>query len=213
MSILEQLACAQKTNSEVPNQELAGRLAVSPDPAAIQELAANLWEKNPAVANDCIKVLYEIGYRNPALIAPYAGDFLKLLRSKNNRLVWGGMIALSTVAALCAGELYPHVGEIQNAMGKGSVIAVDAGVLALARIAAADPGCNRAVFPFLLEHLRTCRPKEVPQHAEKVLLAVDAANAAEFVAVLEARLGNATPAQLARLKRVLKQAKQRMELS
>jgi hypothetical protein len=91
-------------------------------------------------------------------------------------------------------------------MEKGSVITVDAGVLALARVAAANPTYNRAIFPYLLDHLRTCRPKEVPQHAEKTLYAVNAENKAEFIAVIKARLDNATPAQLARLKRVIKQA-------
>jgi hypothetical protein len=206
MSILSQLACAQNTNSEVPNQELARKLAEAQEAEGIRELAENLWNRDSAIANDCIKALYEIGYLNPALIAPYALDFLKLLRSTNNRLVWGGMIALATVAALRADDLFPHAADIQKTMDKGSVITVDAGVLALAGIAAAKPEYNRSIFPYLLNHLRTCRPKEVPQHAEKTLPAVNAANQAEFIAVIAARLDNATPSQLARLKRVIKQA-------
>lgn len=210
MSILEQLACAQNNNSEVPNQELAKRLAASPDQASLRELAENLWNKDAAIASDCVKVLYEIGYLNPGLIAPYAADFLKLLRSKNNRLVWGGMIALSTVAALRADELYLQVAEIQKVMDKGSVITIDAGVMALAGIAAANPGYNSTIFPYLLNHLRTCRPKDVPQHAEKVLPAVNADNRAEFIAVITARLDNATPSQLARLKKAIRQAEKRI---
>jgi hypothetical protein len=207
MSILDQLASAQKINRDVPNQELAKKLAASQDHAAIRELAENLWNKDSAIQSDCIKTLYEIGYLAPALIAEYALEFLKLLRSKNNRLVWGGMIALSTVAALKADELYPHVAEIQKAMEKGSVITVDGGVLVLAKIAAANPAYNQAIFPYLLEnYLRTCRPKDVPANAERILLAVNAENKAAFIAALETRLDNATPSQLARLKRVIKKA-------
>jgi hypothetical protein len=208
MSVLNQLACAQNTTSEVPNQELARKLAETQDAAGIRELAENLWNKNSAIASDCIKTLYEIGYINPALIAPYALDFLKLLRSKHNRLVWGGMLSLSTVAALRADDLFPHVADIQKAMDVGSVITVDGGVLTLAEIAAANSEYNRAIFPYLLNHLRTCRPKEVPQHAEKTLLAVNAENKTEFVAVIAARLDNATPSQLTRLKRAIKKAQE-----
>jgi len=43
-------------------------------------------------------VLYEIGYIKPALIADYTPDFLALLKSKNNHMVWEDMIALATAA-------------------------------------------------------------------------------------------------------------------
>ena len=206
MSVLEQLASAQNRRDEVPNQELARRLAETGDQDGIREIAENLWNKKAAIQADCIKVLYEIGYLNPTLVAPYADDFLKLLKSRNNRLVWGGMIALSTVAELRADDLFPRINEIEQAMEKGSVITVDAGVLTLAAIAAAKPEYNQAIFPYLLNHLRTCRPKDVPQHAEKSLSAVTADNRGEFITVIEARLSNATPSQLTRLKRVIKQA-------
>ena len=83
---------------EVPNQELARDLATKKDKAGIREIAENLWNKDKNIQADCIKVLYEIGYLEPKLIADYAEDFVKLLKSKNNRLVWGGMTALAEVA-------------------------------------------------------------------------------------------------------------------
>lgn len=207
MSILTQLASAQKINSDVPNQELAKKLVASQDHAGVRELAENLGNKDAAIQSDCIKTLYEIGYLDPALVAAYALEFLKLLKSRNNRLVWGGMIALSTVAALRADDLYPHVADLQKIMEKGSVITVDAGVLTLSRIAAANPAYNQALFPYLVEnYLRTCRPKDVPANAERILLAVNAGNKAAFIAALEGRLDNATPSQAARLKRAIKKA-------
>ncbi len=57
-----------------------------------------------------MKVLYEIGYLTPELIADYADDFLKLLRSKNNRMVWGGMIALATIAETKPREIWKNKG-------------------------------------------------------------------------------------------------------
>jgi hypothetical protein len=207
MSVLDQIAHFQNRRDEIPNQQLARRLAETEDAAGIREIAENLWNKNSDVQSDCIKVLYEIGYLKPELVAGYAMDFIKLLRSRHNRLVWGGMIALTTVAGAAAEELYPHAGEIQKAMQHGSVITVDNGVLALARLAATSEARNRELFPYLLEHLRTCRPKDVPQHAEKTLVAVNAENRSAFVGVLEKRMEDMTSSQARRLGKVIKIAK------
>jgi hypothetical protein len=60
------------------------------------------------------------------------------------------------------------------------------------------------LLPYLLQHLRTCRPKDVPQHAEKIAVAVDAANRAEFVAVLQERMPDLTSSEAARIRKVIK---------
>ena len=121
MSTLERIAYLQGRRDEVPNQELARDLAAREDQAGIREIAEALWHREPNVRSDCLKVLYEIGYLKPELVAPYAGDFLKLLGSRNNRLVWGAMIGLSTVAEIAADEIYPHAAEIQRAMVGGTI--------------------------------------------------------------------------------------------
>ena len=136
MSTLDRIAYFQGRRDEVPNQELARDLATREDQDGIREIAEALWHREPNVRSDCLKVLYEIGYRKPELVAPYAGDFLKLLGSRNNRLVWGAMIGLSTVAEIAADEIYPHAAEIQRAMAGGTIITLDAGILALSRLAA-----------------------------------------------------------------------------
>jgi hypothetical protein len=206
MSAIDRTASRLGRRDEVPNQQLARQLAASGDRAGIQEIAAGLWQKNPQVQRDCVKVLYEVGYLDPSLVAAYADDFVRLLKSRHNRLVWGGMIALSTVADLRADELFPHADEIRKAMHSGSVIAMDNGVAVLARIASRKAEYNRALFPFLLDHLSTCRPKEVPQHAEKTLPAVNAENKTRFLRVLEKRMEDLLPSQIARLKKTIRAA-------
>jgi hypothetical protein len=57
-----------------------------------------------------------------------------------------------------------------------------------------------------LNHLTTCRPKDVPQHSEKTLAAVNAANKGEFIAVLEKRMVDLQGAQVTRVKKVIKEA-------
>jgi hypothetical protein len=203
MSLLNRLACAQGRRDEAPNRELAHDLAEREDRVSIGELVANLRSADQDVRSDCIKTLYEVGYLKPELVAEYAADFLRLLRDRHNRMVWGAMLALSTIAPLRADELFQHRQRIQNAMAEGSVITVDNGVKILAALAAASAGYRDELFPYLLKHLATCRPKDVPQHAEAVLLAVDAAHADAFVAVLERRLDSMSASQAARVKRVI----------
>ena len=204
--MLNKIACYQGRRDEVPNQELARELVASEDTAGIREIAENLWNSEANVRSDCLKVLYEIGYLKPELVAPYAGDFLKLLGSRSNRLVWGAMIGLSTVAEIAADEIYPHAAEIQRAMVGGTIITLDAGILALSRLAATRDDRRTALLPYLLDFLRDCRPSDLPRHAERVLMAIAVGSKDEFVAVLQARLPLLTPAQAARLKKVMRQA-------
>jgi hypothetical protein len=206
MSALDRIACFQGRRDEIPNRELARELAASEDRAGIREIAENLWRREPNVRSDCLKVLYEIGYLRPDLVAPYAGDFLKLLASRNNRLTWGAMIALSTVAGIAADRIYPHAAEIRRTMESGTVITVDAGVRALAQLAATSDERRAALLPYLFDHLRTCRPSDVPRHAEMVLVAVAAQDAARFAALLQARLPHLTSARASRVNRVIRQA-------
>jgi hypothetical protein len=93
-------------------------------------------------------------------------------------------------------------------MRTGSVIMVGSAVRTLA-LAAVQEAYRPEIFPHLLEHLRTCRPKDVPLHAEKSLPAVDTGNKADFIAVLNKRLGDLSPAQVKRVKKVIKEANSR----
>jgi hypothetical protein len=209
MSVLNRIAYFQNRRDDVPNQQLARQLAETRDEKGIQEIAENLWNKNTNIQSDCLKVLYETGYLEPNLIAGYAEDFLKMLHNRNNRLVWGSMIALSTIAVIAADAIYPHYEEIQKVMEGGSVITVDAGVLTLAGMASTRPERNKEIFPYLLKHLGKCRPKDVPQHAEKTLLAVNSDNKLDFIGVLEERMEDMTESQAARLRKTIKKAEKR----
>ena len=210
MSVLDRIAHFRNSRDDVPNQELARELAERKDREGIGEIARNLRHEDRNVQSDCLKVLYEIGYLDPALIAGYTSDFLKLLESKNNRLVWGGMIALATVAGLAADEIYRHRGEIERAVERGSVITQDNGVKALARAAAKKSEYGRDIFPYLLRYLAACEAKSVPQHAEQIVTAIDPGNKADFVKVLEGRMTEMGEAQAARLKKVLKDVDRRV---
>jgi hypothetical protein len=202
MSVLNQIAFYQERRDEIPNQELARRLATARDRTGIQEIAENLWNKNKNVQSDCLKVLYEIGYIDPDLIADYVEDFLKLLKSKNNRMVWGAMIALGTIAEKRPHEIWAGIDDVRQTVDQGSVITVVWGVKVMAAVAAADENYSKKLFPILIAQLQSCIPRDVPTHAESMLCAVNAGNQQEFLAVLASRQPELSPAQLARLKKV-----------
>jgi hypothetical protein len=209
MSVLNRVAYFQGRRDELPNQDLARDLAESKDAAAIREIAAAIWHPDRNIQSDCLKVLYEIGYLDAELIADYAEDFLKLLHHKNNRMVWGGMIALSTIATLKADLLFQHRLEVQEIMGEGSVITIDSGVKILALMAAQKDEYRQVLFPYLLHHLETCRSSDIPRHAELIAPVVnkgqDADSTTSFRAVLEKRLRLLTAPQAARVNKILKQ--------
>jgi hypothetical protein len=206
MTVLDQLASSLGRRDEVPNQELAKALAADKNKQGIHEVAGNLWNKNKNIQADCIKVLYEVGYIEPKLIAGYTEEFVKLLRSKNNRLVWGGMTALAEVAKTNPDVVFRHLNEIKKAKETGSVITVDNAISTLAYTAAAKEDFNKAIFPYLLNHLASCRPKEVPQHSERTLPAVNSSNKKDFIEILEKRTEDLSGSGLARVKKVIKQA-------
>ncbi len=203
MSVIDNLASVMGRRDDVPNQELAHKLADARATDEIQELVANLHNPDRRIQSDCIKVLYEIGYIAPELIAPYVEEFLGLLRSKNNRLVWGGMSALATVAGISADVLYPRWREIRDAIESGSVITVDRGIKTLSAIAAHSEEYRREILPYLLEHLSSCRPKDVPRDAEAILTAVNREHKIEFLKVVESRTDDMKPSQKSRLRKVI----------
>jgi hypothetical protein len=208
MSVLNEIAWFQHRRDEIPNQILAKKLAEGDDVEGIAEIACNLWNPEPNIQSDCLKVLYEIAYLRPELAAPYYEDFLKLLKQRNNRLVWGGMIAIAAIAHLKVSELIEHDAEIRGAMEKGSVITVDNATKALAVLAAGNIDYRQKNFPYLLQHLDTCRPADFPRYAEFISMAVDDNNQASFIAVLNKHLGELSGGRAARVKKVLKNSRQ-----
>jgi hypothetical protein len=206
MSVLKKIAYFQNRRDEVPNQETAGELARTRNQDDISEIAENLWNKEPNIQSDCLKVLYELGYLAPELIANYVDDFLQLLRHKNNRLVWGGMIALSTIASLQAERIFPYVDEIKKTMETGSVITNDAGIKTLTAIAARKNEYRLKVLPYLLKRLSSSRPVDAPRYAEIILTAITPTYRSEFLSILDKWMETTEGSRLARLKKVRRQA-------
>ncbi|MEK7249442.1 MAG: hypothetical protein AAB209_03360 [Bacteroidota bacterium] len=191
MSVIPKLASSLGRREEVPNQQLAEQIASMDDMKAVQELVENLAnsnaQKDKNIQSDCIKVLYEIGERKPALISSYAKEFIALLDNKNNRLVWGAMTALDAITLEDPKTMYNDLTKIIDVADRGSVITKDHAVRILIKLAGIKQYADKA-FALLIEQLKKCPTNQLPMYAENALPIINDKNRALFAKTLSSRL-------------------------
>ncbi len=203
MSAIERIAYNVGRRDEVPNQELARDLAETRDTEGIAEIADHLTDGNASIASDCIKVMYEVGYIDPSLIEPYTDTFIDLLQSRKNRMVWGAMIAIWTVADGRYEVIWERLDDLLRAMDGGSVITVDAGVRALSVVASKGATYQGRLKPVLFGILEDCEAKRIPSFAESMEVMVDEGNVDGFLDILTSRYGELSSSQARRLDKVV----------
>lgn len=210
MTVLDQLATSLNRRDEVPNQELARRIVGENDAAAVKELTEALRHKDKAIQSDCIKVLYEIGAAKPELIAKYYREFGKLLESKHQRLMWGAMIALDTIAAKEPKGIYGMLSKIlEVADTSGSVIARDHAVGILVKLATLK-AYKRDCIALLIEQLISCPNNQFAMYVEMSAPVIDADNRKRFQQVIERRVSKLDKeSQKKRVAKVLKKLTQK----
>ena len=208
MSVIDKLATSLGRKDDVPNQELAKEIAETNNKSAVAELIEILkTATDKKIQSDCIKTLYEIGYIEPELIADFYLYFLELLKNKNNRLVWGAMIALKTISNIRPKEIYDNLIEILDATESGSVITNDNGISILINLSKKKEYLSNT-FPLLMEQLKKCEPKQLPMYAERTLPIINAKNKSEFVNLLNERIIELNKeSQKKRIEKVLKKLK------
>ena len=202
--MIEKLASSLGRADQEPNIELAELLCRTEDEIGIKEIVDGFNGKDKAIAGDCIKVLYEIGERKPKLIMNYVKDFIAHIDSRNNRLAWGSMMALAKITELVPEIIFEDFDRIKSAYENGSVITIDNSITVFAKLCNANDDYMKEVLPIIINHLQKCKPKEVPQHAERASVCFNSDNANGFIKVLEARIGYLTAAQQARINKLMK---------
>lgn len=187
MSIIPKLATSLNRRDEVPNQELAAEIVLGGDTDSVTELIDNLTNKNKRIRNDCIKVLYEVGYVEPKMIADHMYVFLDLLGSKDNRLQWGAMTALGCVVKSNPSEIFDVLPTIITASERGSVITRDNCVNILISLASQPEFADEAVAQ-LIKQIAGCPTNQLPMYAERAMSVIDANHRERFVQILSSRL-------------------------
>jgi hypothetical protein len=206
MTLIKRLSSSTGKRNKVANKALAKEIADTNDRRSISELCDLLKNKDRNIQSDSIEVLYETGYLRPDLIAGYSEIFIDLLKDKNNRLVWGAMIALSSISKTIPEVIFQELPKISQAVDKGSVITKDAGMALYANLATVKSQ-KKKVLPVLFKELKKCPEKQLAQYAEKSLIAIDKESKDAFVGILNSRLKNLEKeSQIKRVRRVLKEA-------
>ena len=204
MEYIKRIAFYLDRRDEVPNQELAGELADNEDCAGIEEIASYLQDKNTSIQSDCIKVLYEIGYLRPDLIDSFVDTFIGLLESKRNRMVWGAMIALSTIAELRAAEIWKHKKLLLATIKAGTVITEVSGIKTLANLIKGNQELYAEIFPILLEYLADCRPVDFATRLDTIMAIVNPADYGKITAINQKKMAELKQSQLKKVIRIEK---------
>ncbi|MVS99482.1 hypothetical protein [Devosia marina] len=199
-SIADRLAGAMECRDEAPNIALAEEIAARKDKAAVGELVELVRAGTTRQRNDAMKVLYEIGARDPALIGGHCPIFLEALGSRSNRQVWGAMQALDSVAELRADEIAAELPKIIAAADRGSVIAKDRCTSLLTKLARS--GYAEKAVPILVERLQTAAPNQFPTYAEQTAGVVTQTEKPGLIEIIRNRLDKIT--QRAKRERVEK---------
>ena len=189
MPVIDKLASSLGRRDEIPNQELAKQIADTGDKKAIKELVENLANKNKNIQNDCIKTLYEIGEKKPFLVSTYAENFVQLLDSKNNRLQWGAMTALNSIAIEVPKIVFAALAKLAGVADKGTVITRDNYVGILTKLCSLKDYADDA-FSLLNEQLLSCPSNQLAMYAENALPVISEKNKAIFAKTLASRIGD-----------------------
>lgn len=186
-SIILRLASSLDRRDETPNIELAQEIATEKNKDAIEELIAQLSERDKGLQNDSIKVLYEVGEIVPSLIAGYLPIFVELLFHKNNRLQWGAMTAINCIAGEDPKGVYEVLARVMQAADRGSVITRDQAVNILIGLCR-HQSYREDAFALLNEQLLKSKPNQFPMYAERSLPIIEDYNRERFKKTLFIRL-------------------------
>ena len=204
MSVLSKLASALDRKDQEPNKDLGRELVEKRDIDGIRVVAENLWNKDRRVQTDCLSVLEQIGWLEPELIEDYVSEFIQMIFSKDNRLVWAAMINLAMIADRKSQEIFEQYDEIVRVIEKGSVITRDNGIKTLAKVASTNSEYSEVIMPYLMDQLRCCRSKSVPQYAESIRVALTLDYQEQYLSILNERFDTLSTAQQRRVKKLLK---------
>jgi len=204
MAYIEKIAYHLERRDEVPNQELAKLLVEKEDRDGLDEIASYLYDKNKSVASDCLKVLYEAGYHKPELVSKYVDDYLKLLKSKNNRMVWGAMIAIWNIAHIEHEKVFEEIERIIHLTETGTLITHVTGIKVMIALSKVKRVYYDRLYPILIAYLKACRPIDFGKRVEDYTEIMNDDNTEDILNIIKERFEGLNKNQSTRIKRALK---------
>jgi len=148
MSILNELASQLGERSSAANHLAAEKCLAGPQ--LLAEIVPGLQAKDARLVGDCAEVLTEVARQNPALVAPFAGELVRLLAHKNGRVRWEATHCLALVAPLAPETIHSLLPELQRMIATDeSIIVRDYAIDAVANFAGVDRETALAAYPLL----------------------------------------------------------------
>lgn len=203
MTYIELIAYHQGRRDEAANQDLAKDLIKNNNQEGFDEIASYLYDKNKSIASDCLKVLYEAGYHKPEMMLKYLGDFLKLLDSSNNRMVWGAMIALWNLADIASDEIFEHIDLIMSKTETGTTITHVTGIKVMLVLAGKKKSYYDRLYPTLIRYLEVCRPIDFAKRLEDYMVIFNDQNREAILKEVYKRFDHLNKNQSKRVKKAL----------
>ena len=145
----------------------------------------------------------------PDLLLAHADRLVEMIDAGNAMMRPYTMMALSPVAGKYAEQLWPSRDLFWAALSdlnQSADLAAAGAVKLLAAMCAASPDYARTLAGGLVDLLGKCMPKDVAFFAESVLPALGPAHSHRAKPVLDRRLKELTPAEVARLRRAQRAA-------
>ena len=207
--ILSRLAISVGRYDEMPNLELAADLVFADDTDAVSALVGVIERHDEHHAPDAARVIAEVGTRAPDLLLAHAERLVEMIDVSQRTMLPFTMLALSPVASRHAEQLWGSRDLFWQALAdltQPADLAQAGAVKLLAALCAAGPDYARTLAGGLVDLLGKCMPKDVAFFAESVLPALGAAHSHRAKPVLDRRLKELTPAEVARLRRAQRAA-------
>ena len=207
--LVGRLAGSMQRCDDMPNFELAADLVATDDDAAVGILIAVLERHDLDHAGDVARVLCEVGTRAPELLMKHAERLLSLCDESQKDVLPYTMFAFSPVAHRHAEALWDMRDLFWSALAdltQPADMAQAGAVRLLSALCAAGPDFARTLAGGLVDLLGKCMPKDVAFFAESVLPALGTAHSHRAKPVLDRRMKELTPAEVARLRRAVRAA-------
>lgn len=209
MDLLDRLAVAMNRHDDMPNQELAANIVFHLDTEAVDLLINSIERGDDVHAPDASRVVCEVGQRDEELLHPVEERLVSLVQTGQADMVPFAMYALSPVAHRVATQLWDMRDVMWNVLGddnQHAELARAAAVRLLSALCASGPDYARTLAGGLVDLLGKCLPKDVALYAESVLPALGTAHSHRAKPVLDRRMKELTPAEVARLRRAVRVA-------
>lgn len=207
--VLGRLAVAMNRHDDMPNQELAANIVFHLDHEAVGILVGAIERADDVHASDAARVLCEVGTRDEELLHPVQERLVTLCQEGPNAMLPFAMYALSPIAERVGEQLWDMRELLWSVLQDGAEhaeMARAAAVRLLSALCASGPDYARTLAGGLVDLLGKCLPKDVALYAESVLPALGAAHSHRAKPVLDRRMKELTPAEVARLRRAVRLA-------